>query len=82
MLRAGGMGEVWKARAIAALKHPNIATLHDVGDNYLDMEFINGEPIKPPQRHPIATSISPAGKYKPPTAPGYCSRSPEANRKP
>jgi serine/threonine protein kinase len=37
-----------EARAIAALNHPNIATLHDVGDNFLVMEFIDGEPIKPP----------------------------------
>jgi serine/threonine protein kinase len=29
-----------EARAIAALNHPNICTLHDVGPNYLVMEFI------------------------------------------
>ena len=37
-----------EARVIAALNHPNIATLHDVGENYLVMEFVDGEPIKPP----------------------------------
>ena len=37
-----------EARAIAALNHPNIATLYDVGPDYLVMEFIDGEPIKPP----------------------------------
>jgi eukaryotic-like serine/threonine-protein kinase len=31
-----------EARAIAALNHPNICTLHDVGPNYLVMEFIEG----------------------------------------
>src|SRR5260370_10811073 len=32
-----------EARAVAALNHPNICTLHDVGPNYLVMEFIEGE---------------------------------------
>src|SRR5688572_2454791 len=32
-----------EARAIAALNHPNICTLHDVGPNYLVMEFVEGE---------------------------------------
>ena len=31
-----------EARAIAALNHPNICTLHDVGPNYLVMEYIEG----------------------------------------
>src|ERR1700683_4730042 len=31
-----------EARAIAALNHPNICTLHDVGPDYLVMEFIEG----------------------------------------
>ncbi|MBL8293550.1 MAG: protein kinase, partial [Bryobacterales bacterium] len=37
-----------EARSIAALNHPNIATLHDVGDNYLVMEYVDGEPVRPP----------------------------------
>src|SRR5437016_5382646 len=32
-----------EAKAIAALNHPNICTLYDVGPNYLVMEFIEGE---------------------------------------
>src|SRR5271170_3366888 len=32
-----------EARAIAALNHPNICTLYDVGPNYLVMEYIEGE---------------------------------------
>jgi serine/threonine protein kinase len=32
-----------EARAVAALNHPNICTLYDVGPNYLVMEFIEGE---------------------------------------
>jgi serine/threonine protein kinase len=35
-----------EARAIAALNHPNICTLYDVGPNYLVMEFIEGESPK------------------------------------
>jgi len=31
-----------EARAIAALNHPNICTLFDVGPNYLVMELIDG----------------------------------------
>ena len=34
-----------EARAIAALNHPNICTLHDVGPNYLVMELVEGETI-------------------------------------
>jgi serine/threonine protein kinase len=34
-----------EARAIAALNHPHICTLHDVGPNYLVMEFIEGETL-------------------------------------
>ena len=37
-----------EARAIAALNHPNICTLYDVGPNYLVMEYIEGQPLKPP----------------------------------
>ncbi len=32
-----------EAKAVAALNHPNICTLHDVGPNYLVMEYIEGE---------------------------------------
>jgi eukaryotic-like serine/threonine-protein kinase len=37
-----------EARAVAALNHPNICTLHDVGPNYLVMEYIEGTPVKGP----------------------------------
>src|ERR1700724_2004587 len=37
-----------EARAIAALNHPNICTLYDIGPNYLVMEFIDGVPLKGP----------------------------------
>src|SRR5439155_8899458 len=31
-----------EARAVAALNHPNICTLHDVGPSYLVMELVEG----------------------------------------
>ena len=34
-----------EARAVAALNHPHICTLHDVGPNYLVMEYIEGESL-------------------------------------
>src|SRR5689334_7650888 len=34
-----------EARAVAAMNHPNICTLHDVGPNYLVMEYVEGEPV-------------------------------------
>ena len=37
-----------EARAVAALNHPNICTLHDVGPNYLVMEYVEGESPKGP----------------------------------
>ena len=37
-----------EAHAVAALNHSNICTLHDVGPNYLVMEYIEGAPLKGP----------------------------------
>ncbi|HET9407444.1 MAG TPA: protein kinase [Candidatus Sulfotelmatobacter sp.] len=37
-----------EARAVAALNHSNICTLHDVGPNYLVMEYIEGTPLTGP----------------------------------
>ena len=37
-----------EARAIASLNHPHICTLHDVGDDYLVMEYVDGSPLSGP----------------------------------
>src|SRR5712691_7593701 len=37
-----------EAQAIAALNHPNICQLYDVGPNYLVMEYIEGTPLNGP----------------------------------
>jgi Tol biopolymer transport system component/predicted Ser/Thr protein kinase len=37
-----------EARAIAALNHPHICTLYDIGPNYLVMEYVEGAALKGP----------------------------------
>jgi tRNA A-37 threonylcarbamoyl transferase component Bud32 len=37
-----------EARAVAALNHPHICTLYDVGPDYLVMEYVEGSEIKGP----------------------------------
>ena len=37
-----------EAKAIAALNHPHICQIYDVGPNYLVMEHIEGDPLKGP----------------------------------
>ena len=44
-----------EARAVAALNHPNISTLYDVGPNYLVMEFVEGESPRGPL--PLQTAL-------------------------
>ncbi|HEY7189025.1 MAG TPA: protein kinase, partial [Vicinamibacterales bacterium] len=44
-----------EARAIAALNHPHICQLYDVGPDYLVMEFIEGTPLKGPL--PVADAL-------------------------
>jgi TolB-like protein len=45
-----GQGDRFRqeARAIAALNHPHICVLHDVGPDYLVMEFLDGAPPQGP----------------------------------
>jgi hypothetical protein len=44
-----------EARAIAALNHPHICTLYDVGPNFLVMEYVEGEPLRGPM--PVAQAL-------------------------
>lgn len=36
-----------EARAVAALNHPSICQLYDVGPDYLVMGFVEGQPLAP-----------------------------------
>lgn len=49
-----------EARAVAALNHPHICQLYNVGPNYLVMEFIEGTPLKGPL--PIEKAVEYAGQ--------------------
>ncbi|MEO8100768.1 MAG: SUMF1/EgtB/PvdO family nonheme iron enzyme [Acidobacteriota bacterium] len=49
-----------EARAIAALNHPHICQIYDVGPNYLVMEYILGEPLKGPL--PLEKALEYAGQ--------------------
>ncbi len=49
-----------EARAVAALNHPNICTLHDIGPSYLVMEFIDGTQPKGPL--PLAEALRIGGQ--------------------
>lgn len=42
--------------AIAALDHPNIAAIHDAGENYIVMESVDGEPVGAPDSARKATA--------------------------
>ncbi len=46
----GQQGERFEqeARAVAALNHPNICQIHDVGPDYLVLEYIDGKPLTGP----------------------------------
>ena len=47
-----------EARAIAALNHPNICTLHDIGPDYLVMEYVEGKPLWGPLRMEEALKLA------------------------
>ncbi len=37
-----------EARSIAALNHPNICQIHDIGDDYFVLEYVEGKPLTSP----------------------------------
>jgi serine/threonine protein kinase len=45
-----------EARAVAALNHPHICQLYDVGNNYLVMELVEGQPLQGPL--PVAKAVA------------------------
>ena len=45
-----------EAKAIAALNHPHICQIYDVGPNYLVMEYVDGAPIVVAGQPPMALS--------------------------
>ena len=47
-----------EARAVAALNHPNICTLYDVGPNYLVMESVEGETLAERGARPVRSKYS------------------------
>src|SRR3954453_5804797 len=49
-----------EVKAIAALNHPNICQLYDVGPDYLVMEYVEGAPLKGPL--PLKKAIAYAGQ--------------------
>src|ERR1700686_2285759 len=49
-----------EAHAVAALNHPHICQLYDVGPNYLVMEYIEGVPLKGPL--PLERAVEYAGQ--------------------
>src|ERR1700674_5332887 len=49
-----------EARAIAALNHPHICQVYDVGPNYLVMEYVEGAPLKGPL--PLERAVEYAGQ--------------------
>ena len=54
-----------EARAVAALNHPHICTLYDVGPNYLVMECVNGKPLQeliPRKGMPLSEALNYAGQ--------------------
>jgi len=47
-----------EARAIAALNHPNICQIYDIGPNYLIMEYVEGKPISGPMPEEEALKLA------------------------
>lgn len=45
-----------EAKTIAALNHPNICQIYDIGPNYLVMEYVDGSPVVSPDQQPLPTS--------------------------
>jgi serine/threonine protein kinase len=54
-----------EARAVAALNHPNICQIYDVGPDFIVLEFVNGHPLLSPDEPgplPLARPLEYAGQ--------------------
>src|SRR5439155_13387629 len=47
-----------EARAIAALNHPNIVAIYDVGENYIVQELVEGETLRIEGAFPVRRAIA------------------------
>src|SRR5439155_21899446 len=47
-----------EARAIAALNHPHICQIHDIGPDYLVLEYVEGKPLRGPLHAEAATRLA------------------------
>ena len=51
---SSGSGSLWKRRPAAALSHPNICVIHEVGDDegqpFIAMEYVEGETLRQPDQ--------------------------------
>ena len=47
-----------EARSIAALNHPNICQTHDIGDDYLVLEYIEGKSLSSPLQEQEAVRLA------------------------
>jgi serine/threonine-protein kinase len=57
-LRVPGETIEREARTIAGLNHPHICTLHDIGSDYLVMEYVDGAPVAGPMEPAEAVRIA------------------------
>ena len=53
-----------EARAIAALNHPHICQIHDIGPDYLVLEYIDGHPLRGPVPPAEALRIGDANRQR------------------
>lgn len=51
-----------EARAIAALNHPHICTLHDIGVDYLVREYVQGQTLNLLSRQSLASCLMGMGR--------------------
>jgi serine/threonine protein kinase len=68
-----------EARAVAALNHPHICQIYDVGPDYLVLEYVDGAPLSGPlaQEEALRIAIQIAGALEAAHAKGILHRDPK-----